>query len=153
MTAIGPFGIAAIGAFASIWLFAAVAFVFTKRMTSRTHVTSNLDIGALATVLRKVHNGGPLSDDELSLAREVLSDRGSITALAVPATLFSLGCFYVFGSLDQLHGHTASERTFLGVIPMITATNMAIQILRSARLKRRLTGPFPRQPGAARSTD
>ena len=53
-----------------------------------------------------------------------VSDRGSFMALCIPATIFSIGCFYVFGSLEHLHGATPSERTFLGVIPMFTSTNL-----------------------------
>jgi hypothetical protein len=56
----------------------------------------------------------------------------------IPGALFMLGCFYVFGSLYQLHGATPSERTFLGVFPMLAAMNFTTQILRSIRLKRRL---------------
>lgn len=145
MTTSSLFGILAIVAFALMWVFASVAFVFTRRMMGRTHVTSPLEIGTLPAVLRKVRKREPLPDDELNLARQVLSDRGNVMALAVPATLFCLGCFYVFGSLEQLHGHTPSERTFLGVIPMLTSTNLTIQIMRSVRLKRRLPRPLPQQ--------
>ncbi|MBN3459397.1 hypothetical protein JNN96_35770 [Mycobacterium sp. DSM 3803] len=147
MTTSSLYGILAIISFALIWVFAVVAFVFARRMTGRAHVTAELGIGALAATLRKVRRREPLSDDELGLARQVLADRGSVLALAVPATLFCLGCFYVFGSLEQLHGRTPSERTFLGVFPMLTSTNMAIQILRSARLKRRLPKPVRPQGG------
>lgn len=146
MTTSSLFGILAIVTFALVWVFAIAAFVFTRRMMSRRHVTENLDIGTLPSVLRKVRKREPLGDDELHLAREVLSDRGNVMALAIPATLFCLGCFYVFGSLEQLHGHTPSERTFLGVIPMITSTNIAIQVLRNVRLKRRLPNPAPTDP-------
>ena len=59
-------------------------------------------------------------------------------ALCIPGALFFLGCYFVFGSLEHLHGATASERTFLGVIPMLTSLNLTIQLLRGARLKRRL---------------
>lgn len=141
MTTSSLYGILAIISFALIWVFAVVAFMFTRRMMGHAHVTAELGIGVLAATLRKVRRREPLSDDELGLARQVLADRGSVLALAVPATLFCLGCFYVFGSLKQLHGRTPSERTFLGVFPMLTSTNMAIQILRSARLKRRLPKP------------
>lgn len=147
MTTSSLYGILAIISFALIWVFAVVAFVFARRMTGRAHVTAELGIGVLAATLRKVRRREPLSDDELGLARQVLADRGSVLALAVPATLFCLGCFYVFGSLEQLHGRTPSERTFLGVFPMLTSTNMAIQILRSARLKRRLPKPIRPQGG------
>ena len=145
MTTSSLFGVLSIISFALIWASAIVAFAFTRRMRGRTHVRSELAIGALPATLRKVRRREPLSDDELRLAREVLADRGSVLALAIPATLFCIGCFYVFGSLEQLHGRTPSERTFLGVIPMITSANMAVQVLRSARLKRRLARPTPPQ--------
>ncbi|MBU9763466.1 hypothetical protein FR943_06365 [Mycobacterium sp. TNTM28] len=138
MTTTSLFGILAIISFVLIWVFATLAFVFTRRMRARSHVTTALAVGTLPATLRKVRDRDVLTDDELRLAREVLADRGSVLALAVPATLFCLGCFYVFGSLEQLHGHPPSERTFLGVIPMLTSTNMAVQVLRSARLKRRV---------------
>jgi hypothetical protein len=143
MTTSTLYGILSIVSFALIWVFAVVAFVFTRRMRDHAHVTSKLAIGTLSTTLRKVRKRDVISDDELALARQVLADRGSMLALAVPATLFCIGCFYVFGSLEQLHGRTPSERTFLGVFPMLTATNMAMQILRSARLKRRIPDPVP----------
>lgn len=151
MTTSNLFGLLAIIAFALIWVAATIAFVFTRRMRARAHVTSDLAIGTLAATLRKVRKREPLTEEELDLAREVLADRGSMLAMAIPATLFCIGCFYVFGSLEQLHGHRPSERTFLGVIPMITSTNMAAQVLRSARLKRRLVKSAapapPRVPG------
>jgi Kef-type K+ transport system membrane component KefB len=67
-------------------------------------------------------------------------------AFCIPATLFTLGCFYVFGSLEHLHGATPSERTFLGVIPMLTSTNLAIRLLSSAKLKGRLRKMTPTAP-------
>jgi hypothetical protein len=44
----------------------------------------------------------------------------------------------VLGSLEQLHGATPSERTFLGVIPMLGAFNVTAQLVRAAKLKKRL---------------
>jgi hypothetical protein len=151
MTTSSLFGVLAIVSFVLIWVFASIAFVFTRRMMGRRHVRSDLGIGELPAALRKVRSRDALTEEELILAREVLLDRGSMMALAIPATLFCLGCFYVFGSLEQLHGHTPSERTFLGVIPMITSTNMAIQVLRNARLKRRVTPAKHARPRRATS--
>jgi hypothetical protein len=54
----------------------------------------------------------------------------------------------VFGSLEHLHGATPSERTFLGVIPMLAYTNLAIRLLRSASLKGRLPKKLVAQPKA-----
>jgi hypothetical protein len=141
MTTSSLFGTLAIIAFVLVWVFAVVAFVFTRRLMGRSHVRHGLDIGALPAALRQVRRREPLSDEKLTLAGEILRDRGDVRAFAIPATLFCLGCFYVFGSLEQLHGHPPSERTFLGVIPMLTSINLGIQMLKSARLKRRVTTP------------
>jgi hypothetical protein len=61
-----------------------------------------------------------------------------LLAYSVPATLITMGCLYVFGCLQQLHGATPSVRTFIGVLPMLGATNLTLQLLRVARLKGRL---------------
>ncbi|AWT51181.1 hypothetical protein D806_001870 [Mycolicibacterium smegmatis MKD8] len=143
MTTSTLYGILAIISFALIWVAAAGAFIFTRRVRQRAHVTARMGIGAATAAVRKVGKRAPMTGDELSLARQVLDDRGSLLALAVPATLFFLGCFYVFGSLEQLHGRTPSERTFLGIFPMITSTNLSIQVLRSVRLKKRAGGLEP----------
>ncbi|ODQ89107.1 hypothetical protein [Mycolicibacterium flavescens] len=140
------YGILAIVSFSLIWVAAAAAFAFTTRVRRRAHVTATLGIGVATAAVRRVGKRAPMTADELHLARQVLNDRGSLLALAIPATLFFLGCFYVFGSLEELHGRTPSERTFLGVFPMITATNMGLQVLRSARLKRRARGMEPTDP-------
>jgi Kef-type K+ transport system membrane component KefB len=79
-----------------------------------------------------------MSPEELDYAKQVAADRSSPLALCIPGMVFLLGCYYVFGSLEHLHGATPSERTFLGVIPMLTSTNLAIRMLSHARLKRRL---------------
>ena len=96
------------------------------------------EIGSVKAVMHKVSNREPMSQDELDYARQIVADRASLMALCIPGTLFMLGCFYVFGSLYYLHGATPSERTFLGVIPMLTSANLAIRLLARARLKRRL---------------
>jgi hypothetical protein len=48
-----------------------------------------------------------------------------------------MGLFYIFGSLEHLHGAQPSERTFLDVIPIITSTNLTIRMFLSSRLKSR----------------
>ena len=71
-------------------------------------------------------------------AQRVVAIRGNPMALCIPFTLFTLGCYYVLGSLEYLQGATPSERTFIGIIPMLTSTNLVIQLLRARRLKSRL---------------
>jgi hypothetical protein len=93
------------------------------------------EVGAHKAVLAKLRKGQPMSQDELDYAREIISDCRSLLAYSIPATLFTMGCFYVFGCLQQLHGATPSVRTFIGVLPMFGSTNLTLQLLRVARLK------------------
>jgi hypothetical protein len=135
-------------AFAAVVVFATIASVFVMRLVRRPTLPMSEEVGGIPTILRKVRKREPISDEELAVARQAVSDRGSLMALCIPAMIFSIGCFYVFGSLEYLHGATPSERTFIGVIPMFTSTNLAIRMLRSASLKRRLQ-PQPKAPPAA----
>ena len=132
------FGFLAIGTLALALLFAAFAAVHVKRLGDRTPFPISEEIGSAKAVLNKVRKREPMSEDELDFAKQIVADRSSLRAFCIPGTLFMLGCFYVFGSLYYLHGARPSERTFLGVIPMLTSTNLAIRLLRSARLKGRL---------------
>jgi Kef-type K+ transport system membrane component KefB len=124
--------------FVAVLVFAFLASLFVARLVRRAPLPKSDEVAGIPAVLRKLRKGEPMSDDEVALARQAVSDRGSFLALCIPATIFSIGCFYVFGSLEHLHGATPSERTFLGVIPMFTSTNLAIRMLGSARLKGRL---------------
>ncbi|OSC28056.1 hypothetical protein B8W69_12630 [Mycobacterium vulneris] len=117
---------------------AAVAAVYVNRLERRSTAPVSEEIGSAKAVLHKVRKREPMSQDEVAYAKQVVADRGSLMTLCIPGALFMLGCFFVFGSLYHLHGATPSERTFLGVIPMFTSTNLAIQIRRSARLRRQL---------------
>jgi hypothetical protein len=136
----GLFGFLAIVTLALALLFAAFAAVHVKRLGDRTPLPISEELGSAKAVLNKVRKREPMSEDELDYARQIVADRSPPMALCIPGTLFMLGCFYVFGSLyyDYLHGVTPSERTFLGVIPMLTSMNLAVRLLRSARLKGRL---------------
>jgi hypothetical protein len=132
------FGDLAILAFALLLVFTAGAFVFVKRLERRTPAPASEGLGSYNAILNKLRKREPMSPDEVDYATQVISDRRSLLTYAIPAAIFAIGCFYVFGSLEQLHGATPSERTFLGVIPMFTSTNLAIRLLRVARLKGRL---------------
>jgi hypothetical protein len=125
-------------ALVAVLVFATVAFVYVRRLLIRAPVPMGEEVGSIFGVLRKLRKREPMSDDELALAKQAVSDRRSLMAYSIPAAVFSIGCFYVFGSLEHLHGATPSERTFLGVIPMLTSTNLVIRLLRSASLKGRL---------------
>lgn len=123
---------------AMAFVFASVAAVFIKRLGDRPTTPTGEEVGSAKAVVAKVRKRQPMSREELDYARQLLATRSSPLALCIPGALFSIGCFYVFGSLYHLHGATPSERTFLGVFPMFASLNLTTQILRSARLKRRL---------------
>jgi hypothetical protein len=116
-------------AFPAVIVFATIASVFVMRLVRRPTLPMTEEVGGIPRVLRKLRKREPMWDEELAVARQAVSDRGSLMALCIPGAIFSIGCFYVFGSLDYLHGATPSERTFLGVIPMFTSTNLAIRML------------------------
>lgn len=132
------FGWLTIVALASALVFAVFAAVYVKRLGDRTPSPISDEIGSAKAVTRKVRKREPMSQEELNYARQLLADRSSLMTFSIPGTLFMAGCFYIFGSLYHLHGATPSERTFLGVFPMLASMNLTTQILRSARLKRRL---------------
>ena len=115
--------------------FVACAFLFIRRIEDRKPAVLGEEVGAHKTVLGKLRNRQPMSQEEVDYAREIVSDSRSLLAYSIPATLFAMGCFYVFGCLQQLHGGTPSVRTFIGVLPMFGATNLTVQLLRVARLK------------------
>ncbi len=119
-------------------VFATVAAVYVKQLGDRTPTPTSDEIGSAKAVVHKVRRREAMSKDELEYAKQIIADRSALMAFCIPGALFMVGCFYVFGSLYHLHGATPSERTFLGVFPMLAATNLTTQILRSARLKRRL---------------
>jgi hypothetical protein len=139
--------------FVAILVFASLASIFVARLVRRPTLQLSDEVQGIPTVLRKLRKREPMSDEELTLARQAVSDRGSFLALCIPLTIFSIGCFYVFGSLEHLHGATPSERTFLGVIPMFTSTNLGIRMLRSASLKRRLRTRVAQPATAGAVTD
>ena len=145
---LGLFALLTLISFAAVVVFGTLAFVFVNRLLNRAPIALSEEVGSYFSVLRKLRKREPMTDDEVALAKQVVSDRGALLAYAIPATLFSLGCFYVFGSLEHLHGATPSERTFLGVIPMLTSANLTIRMLRSAGLKRRLPRVAPPVPSA-----
>jgi hypothetical protein len=132
------FGFLTIVTFALALVFATFAGIYVKRLGDRPPTAMSDEIGSAKAVLRKVRKREPMSKDELDFAKQILAVRSSLMTFCIPGALFMVGCFYVFGSLYQLHGATPSERTFLGVFPMLASMNFTTQILRSARLKRRL---------------
>jgi hypothetical protein len=137
---LGPWGFLTILAGVMGLSFAACVFIFISRLENRTPARLGDQVGAHKAVLAKVRKGEPLSQDEFDYATELVSDARSPLAYAIPATLFSMGFFYVVGCLYELHvyGGDPSFRTFVGGIPMLTSMNIAAQLRRVARLRKRL---------------
>jgi len=113
-------------------------FFYIRRLQSRPPLPISEGIGARRAVLAKLRKRQPLSPDELEFATRAVTDLRTPLAFCIPAATFSLGCLYVLGSLEQLHGATPSERTFIGVIPMFGSLNMTAQILRIRKLNKLL---------------
>jgi len=130
--------------------FAACVFVYLRRLENRTPAPLGEEVGAHKAVLAKLRKGEPMSREEFDYATELVDDARSPLALAIPATLFCCGFFYVVGCLYELHvyGGDPSFRTFIGGIPMLTSTNIAVQLRKVARLKRRLTDVAPERVSA-----
>jgi hypothetical protein len=119
-------------------VLAVIASVHVQRLARRPTLPISEEVGSARVVVRKLRKREPMSPEELDYAKQVVTDRSSVMTFCIPAMIFCLGCFYVFGSLQHLHGATPSERTFIGVIPMLTSTNLALRLVSSHRLKRRL---------------
>lgn len=120
-------------------LFAAtVMFFYIQRLRKQPQLPMAEDVRAKQTVLTKVRKRQPMTAEELEYATQVIDNQRTLMTFTIPLTIFSLGCFYVLGSLEQLHGATPSERTFLGVIAMFSSINVTTQIFRVIKLKKRL---------------
>ena len=115
-----------------------IAFVYVRRLERQPTLPISEEIGAAPRVIRKLRKRESMTPEEFEYAQRIVAIRGNPMALCIPFTLFTLGCYYVLGSLEYLHGASPSERTFIGIIPMLTSTNLAIQLLRARRLKGRL---------------
>ena len=137
-TGLGLWGLLMFVALGFEAVFATLAFIYARRLLRLRALPGGDELNSYQKALRKLRKDEPMTDDEWHLAERIIDIRRSPLALTVPAAFMTLGIFYVLGSLEYLHGHGASERTFLGVIPMFTATNLIIQMRKTARLRKRL---------------
>ena len=119
-------------------VLATCAFIYVRRLLALRALPGADELNSYQKALRKLRKDEPMTRDEYGLAERIITIRRSPLALTVPFSFMGMGIFYVLGSLEYLHGHTPSERTFLGFIPMFTATNLIIQMRKTARLKKRL---------------
>jgi hypothetical protein len=119
-------------------LLLSIASLYVRRLERQPTLPFSEEIGAAPRVIRKLRKREPMTPQEFEYAKRIVAIRGNPMALCIPFTLFALSCYYVLGSLEYLQGAKPSERTFIGVIPMLTSTNLAIQLLRVRRLRGRL---------------
>lgn len=145
-TGLGLWGLLMFVALGFEVVFASLAFVYVRRLLALRALPGADELNSYQKALRKLRKNEPMTPDEHGLAARIIDIRRSPMALSVPAAFMTLGIFYVLGSLEYLHGHGASERTFLGFIPMFTATNLIIQMRKTARLKKRLPKQTALQP-------
>ena len=132
------FGLLTVLAAVAALIVGALASVFISRMEDLEATPMNEQIGGARTVLGKLRKHEPMSTDEVNLARKIIAERTSPMAYCIPAAIFALGCFYIFGSFEQLHGRSPSFRTYIGFFPMLGSVNLTIQLRRIARLKQHL---------------
>jgi hypothetical protein len=131
-------GLLALIALAVTLLLLTIGTIYARRLESEPKLPFSEEIGAAPWVIKKLRKRESMTPEEFEYAQRIVAIRGNPMAFAIPLTLFALSTFYVFGCLEYLQGATPSERTFIGVIPMLTSTNLAIQLLRAKRLKGRL---------------
>jgi len=150
-TGLGLWGVLMFVALGFEAVFATLAFIYTRRLMRLRAIPMSDDVNGYQKALRKLRKDEPMTHDELNLAARIIDIRRSPMAYSLPAAFMTVGIFYILGSLEYLHGATPSERTFLGVIPMFTGTNLLLQMRRSARLKKRLpkVSPIPESVDAA----
>ncbi|WP_263994633.1 hypothetical protein [Mycobacterium yunnanensis] len=147
-TGLGLWGLLMFVALGVEVVLASLAFVYVRRLLALRALPGAEELNSYQKALRKLRKNEPMTDDEVNLARRIIDIRRSPLAYTVPLAFMTMGIFYVLGSLEYLHGHQASERTFLGFIPMFTATNLIIQMRKTARLKKRLPKQAALQPVA-----
>jgi hypothetical protein len=135
------FGYLAILAGVAELVFAVCFFAFVKRLLGHPPTPLSEEIGGFRQVLRKLRKGEPMSKDELDFASQIIADRTCLMAYSIPAAIFTLGCFYVFGNLE-LHG-TSSLRPYIGLGPLLGSINVTAQLRRIAVLKKRLRSRTP----------
>ena len=86
-------------------VFASLAFVYTRRLLRLRALPGSDDLNGYQKALRKLRKNEPMSQDEWNLAERIIDIRRSPMAYSVPAAFMTMGIFYVFGSLEYLHGH------------------------------------------------
>ncbi|BBX44811.1 hypothetical protein GCM10009641_25970 [Mycobacterium cookii] len=131
-------GLLALIALAVTFVMLSIGTFYTRRLEAEPTLPFSEEIRAAPRVIKKLRKRETMTREEFEYAQRIVAIRGNPMALCIPLTLFAMSTYYVFACLEYLQGATPSERHFIGVIPMLTSTNLAIQLLRARRLKGRL---------------
>lgn len=131
-------GLLALIALAVALTLLTIGTTYERRLESDPKLPYSEEIGAAPRVIKKLRKRESMTRQEFEYAERIVAIRGNPMAFCIPFTLFATSTYYVFACLEYLQGGTPSERHFLGLIPMLTSTNLAIQLLRAKRLKGRL---------------
>jgi hypothetical protein len=131
-------GLLALIALAVTFLLLSIGTVYARRLEAEPKLPFGDNIGAAPQVIKKLRKRETMTREEFEYAQRIVAIRGNPMAFCIPFTLFAMSTYYVFGCLEYLQGAAPSVRAFIGVIPMITSTNLAIQLLRAKLLKGRL---------------
>jgi hypothetical protein len=143
---IGLWAALTIAAAVCVLVFGTLAAIYLNRLMRHPSTEVSERLWGHTRVIKKLGKREPMTPDELALARRVIADRRHPMAFCIPLSFISMGLFYVFGSLEHLHGATPSERTFLGFIPVITSTNLILRMVKAAVMKRKLAGAVVVEP-------
>ena len=131
-------GLLALIALGVTLLLLSIGTVYARRLEAEPKLPFGEEIRAAPRVIKKLRKRETMTREEFEYAERIVAIRGNPMAFCIPLTLFAMSTYYIFACLEYLQGATPSERHFIGVIPMITSTNLVIQLLRAKRLKGRL---------------
>ena len=115
-----------------------IGTIYARRLEAAPTLPFSEEIRAAPRVIKKLRKRETMTREEYEYAERIVAIRGNPMAFCIPFTLFATSSYYIFACLEYLQGATPSERHFLGLIPMLTSSNLAIQLLRAKRLKGRL---------------
>jgi uncharacterized membrane protein (DUF485 family) len=115
-----------------------IATIYVWRLEQQPTLPFSEEIRAAPRVIHKLRKRESMTPEEYEYAQRIVAIRGNPMALCIPLTLFALSVYFIFGGLEALHGAKPSERHFIGLIPILTSTNLVIQLLRARALKGRL---------------
>ena len=132
-------GLLALIALAVTLLLLSIGTFYARRLEAEPKLPFGEEIGAAPRVIKKLRKRETMTREEFEYAQRIVAIRGNPMAFCIPFTLFALSTYYMLRRvLNTCREPPRPSEQFIGVIPMFTSTNLAIQLLRAKRLKGRL---------------